>query len=37
VYARSISHPLVREPHGYAFTRPSKPKPILPKLKKWML
>jgi type IV secretory pathway TrbD component len=37
VYARAMSHPLVREPHGYGFTREAKPKPILPRMKRWML
>jgi hypothetical protein len=37
VYARSLSYPLIREPHGMAFTVDSTPKPILPKIKRWML
>jgi type IV secretory pathway TrbD component len=37
VYARALAQPLIREPHGYAFTRPSRPRPILPKRKKWMV
>jgi type IV secretory pathway VirB4 component/type IV secretory pathway TrbD component len=31
VYARALSHPLIREPNGYAYTRNAKPKPVLPK------
>ena len=37
VYARALSHPLIREPNGYAYTRDVKPKPVLPKRNKWML
>ena len=37
VYARALGHPLVREPHGYAYAEESKPRPILPKRKRWML
>jgi hypothetical protein len=37
VYTRSLAHPLIREPHGYAFTKDAKPKPILPGTSRWML
>jgi type IV secretory pathway TrbD component len=36
VYTRSLSQPLVREPHGYAWTRDGKPKPIIPPFPKWI-
>ncbi len=36
VYTRALSHPLVREPHGYAFTRDSKPRPIIPPASRWV-
>ncbi len=38
VYFRSLGHSLkpVREPHGYAYTRDSKPPEILPPAPKWI-
>jgi type IV secretory pathway TrbD component len=36
VYGRSLRHPLVREPHGYAHTRDAKPRPIIPPFPKWV-
>jgi len=36
VYTRALSHPLVREPHGYAFTRDSKPRPIILPASRWV-
>jgi hypothetical protein len=37
VYARALSHPLIREPNGYAYTRDAKPRSVLPKRNKWVL
>jgi type IV secretory pathway TrbD component len=37
VYARALSHPLMREPNGYAYSIDAEPKPVLPKRKRWML
>jgi type IV secretory pathway TrbD component len=37
VYTHSLAHPLIREPHGYAFTKDAKPQPILPGNSRWML
>ena len=36
VYTRSLSHPLIREPHGYAFTRDAKPRSIIPAAPRWV-
>jgi type IV secretory pathway TrbD component len=36
VYTRALSHPLVREPHGYAFTRDSRPRSIIPPAPRWV-
>jgi len=37
VYTRSLSHPLIREPHGYAYTKDAKPKPIMPLASRWVI
>jgi len=36
VYTRSLSHPLIREPHGFARSRERKPRPLIPKFPKWV-
>ena len=37
VYTRSLSHPLIREPHGYAYTKDAKPLPIMPRASRWVI
>ena len=36
IYSRSLRQELIREPHGYAWTRDSKPRPIIPAPSKWV-
>jgi type IV secretory pathway TrbD component len=36
VYSRSLRHPLIREPHGYAYTRDTRLRPLIPPSPKWV-
>ncbi|HVN90976.1 MAG TPA: VirB3 family type IV secretion system protein [Candidatus Binataceae bacterium] len=35
VYGRALRHPLIREPHGYAWTRERRPQAPLPRPPRW--